>query len=330
MTRHPDSSRWREVVARYQKPSVGHAWWQVLNTVVPFVGTWVLMYFSVQISWLLTLPLAVLAGGLLIRTFILFHDCCHGSFFKSQAANDALGRLTGLLTLTPYFHWRWEHALHHATSSNLNRRGVGDIWTMTVKEYQEAPRWRKMAYRVVRNPIVLFGVGPLVLFFILHRVVSPKAPRRERLSVYFTNLGVAVMFAGLISLFGLKEFLVIQTIILLVGGGAGVWLFYIQHQFEDTYWETDDHWDFFTAAVRGSSYYKLPKWLQWFSGNIGFHHIHHLSARVPNYHLERCHNSEPMFQAVPAMTLRRSLKSMRLRLWDENQRRLVGYEGLKS
>jgi omega-6 fatty acid desaturase (delta-12 desaturase) len=318
------------VVARYQKPSVRQAVWQVLNTVVPFIGTWILMYFSIQVSWLLTLPLAVLAGGLLIRTFILFHDCCHGSFFKSQAANDALGRVTGLLTLTPYFHWRWEHALHHATSSNLNRRGIGDIWTMTVREYREASRLKRIAYRVVRNPVILFGVGPLVLFFVLHRMVSPQAPLRERRSAHLTNLGVALMFAGLIALFGLKEFLFIQITILLVGGGAGVWLFYVQHQFEDTYWETDKNWDFVAAAVRGSSYYRLPKWLQWFSGNIGFHHIHHLSSRIPNYHLERCHNSEPLFQAVPAMTLSRSLKSLKLRLWDEERRKLVGYEMLQS
>ncbi len=318
-------SQWKEVVARYQQPSIPRACWQVVNTVVPFIGTWVLMYFSLKISLLLTFALAVLAGGLLIRTFILFHDCCHGSFFKSQAANHMLGRLTGLLTLTPYRHWRWEHTLHHATSGNLNRRGIGDIWTLTVSEYRASPPLKRIAYRVVRNPLVLFGIGPLVLFFFLHRVVSPKAPRREKLSVHWTNLSVALMFAGLIALFGLKAFLLIQTTILLVGGAAGVWLFYVQHQFEDTYWETDPNWDFFMAAVRGSSYYKLPKWLQWFSGNIGFHHIHHLSSRIPNYHLERCHNSEPLFQSVRPMTLRASLKSLGLRLWDEDKRSLVGY-----
>ena len=325
MTQHPDSKRWREVVARYQKPSVGRASWQVFNTLVPYVGAWVLMYFSVKVSWMLTLPLAVLAGGLLIRTFILFHDCCHGSFFKSQTANDALGQVTGLLTLTPYFHWRWEHSLHHATSSNLTRRGVGDIWTMTVKEYRESPIWKRLSYRIIRNPFTLFGVGPLVLFFFLHRFARPSAPRRERLSVYFNTLGVSFMFAGLIWIFGIWEFLLIQTTILWVGGAAGIWLFYVQHQFEDTYWEEDDRWDFVSAAVLGSSYYKLPRILQWFSGNIGFHHIHHLSARIPNYHLERCHRSEPLFQSVRAMTLQSSLKSLKLRLWDEDLRRLVGY-----
>jgi acyl-lipid omega-6 desaturase (Delta-12 desaturase) len=325
MTQDSDRQRWREVVARYQKASVRKASWQVANTLMPYIGTWVLMYFTIQISWLLTLPLAVLAGGLLIRTFILFHDCCHGSFFKSQAANDILGRITGLLTLTPYYHWRWEHALHHATSSNLGRRGIGDIWTLTLKEYREAPRLKRLAYRVVRNPLVLFGFGPIVLFFLLHRVVCPKAPRREKRSVHLTNLGVALLFAGLIQLFGLKEFLFIQFTVLLVGGAAGVWLFYVQHQFKDTYWATEESWDFVEAALQGSSFYKLPRVLQWFSGNIGFHHIHHLSARIPNYHLERCHKAEPLFQSVRAMTLRGSLASLHLRLWDEEAGRLVGY-----
>jgi len=327
---HKDSIRWREVVARYQKPSLWRAGWQVLNTVVPYIGLWVLMYFSLQVSWVLTFALAVLAGGFLIRTFILFHDCCHGSFFKSQTANDVLGHITGLLTLTPYFQWRSEHAIHHATSGNLNRRGIGDIWTMTVQEYLGSSRWRRLAYRINRNPLVLFGVGPLVLFFILHRMVGPKAQGREKISVHLTTLAVASMFAGLIWLFGLKGFLLIQLTILMVGGGAGVWLFYVQHQFEETYWEGDENWDFVTAAVKGSSYYKLPGWLQWFSGNIGFHHIHHLSARIPNYNLERCHKSEPLFQSVPPMTLWSSLRALRLRLWDQECGRLVGYEHLSK
>jgi len=319
----PDFQRWREVVARYQKPSMGRASWQVLNTLVPYMGCWVLMYFSLKSSALLTLFLAILTGGLLVRTFILFHDCCHGSFFKSQRANDVLGWVTGLLTLTPYYHWRWEHSLHHATSSNLSRRGIGDIWTMTVKEYRNASLIQKLSYRIIRNPLILFGVGPLVLFFVLHRLARPHAPRRERLSVYLTNLGVLLLFCGLSWVFGVKEFFLIQTTMLLVGGGAGIWLFYVQHQFEDTYWEDDSSWDFVSAAVRGSSYYRLPKVLQWFSGNIGFHHIHHLSARIPNYNLERCHNAESLFQSVREMTLVGSLRSLGLRLWDEEERKLV-------
>ncbi|MFN7685595.1 MAG: fatty acid desaturase [Oligoflexia bacterium] len=320
-----ERQRWREVVARYQKPSLRRASWQVINTLVPYVGTWVLMVFTSKVSLLLTLPLAVLAGGLLVRTFILFHDCCHGSFFKSQKANDVLGRITGLLTYTPYAHWRWEHALHHATSGNLSRRGIGDIWTMTVQEYKQSPRFKRFCYRLVRHPLILFGIGPIFLLVFLHRAVSAQAPRRERRSVHLTNLGVTLMVAGLVWLLGWKAFLLIQLTVLWVVGSAGIWLFYVQHQFEGTYWEKDDNWDFVTAALKGSSYYRLPKILQWFSGNIGFHHIHHLSARIPNYHLERAHLAEPLFQSVHALTLRASLASLGLRLWDEDEQKLVGF-----
>ncbi len=321
---------WKEVVARYQTPSVARGTYQVLNTLIPYVAIWALMYFAMEVSWWLVAPLAVLAAGFLVRLFIIHHDCGHGSFFKSRRANDTLGFITGVLTFTPYDHWRWEHALHHATSSDLDRRGTGDIWTLTVQEYLESSRWRRFAYRLARNPIILFVIAPLYLFLIQHRFARDGANRRERESVYWTNLGVCGVAAGLSWIFGLKAYVLIQLMIMTVSGAAGVWLFYVQHQFEGVYWERTDEWDYVRAALQGSSFYKLPKVLQWFSGNIGFHHIHHLSSRIPNYHLERCHQAEPLFQTVPPVTLMESLRSFTFRLWDEQRRRLVGYDHLRA
>jgi acyl-lipid omega-6 desaturase (Delta-12 desaturase) len=278
----------------------------------------------------LTLPLAVLAGAFLVRVFIISHDCGHGSFLKSATANHILGTITGVLTFTPFYHWRWEHAIHHASAGDLDRRGTGDVWTLTIEEYLEASRWKRFAYRLARNPAVLFVLAPLFVFLMKQRVPSLKAPLRERYSVYWTNLGVGTLAAGLIWIFGLKAYLIIQLVVLMTAGSAGVWLFYVQHQFEGVYWERGEEWDYATAALKGSSFYKLPKVLQWFSGNIGFHHIHHLSPRIPNYHLEKCHQAEPLFQTVKPITLFSSFKSFTLRLWDEQRRRLVGYRHLKN
>lgn len=325
----PGPAAWKHIVAQYQKPSTSRAVWQLLNTLVPYAALWVLIYFSLSVSWWLTVPLAVLAGGFLVRTFIIFHDCGHGSFFKSRRANSIVGTLTGLLTFTSYYHWRWEHAIHHSTSGDLDRRGTGDIWTLTVQEYLQASPWKRFSYRLARNPIVLFVLAPLFLFLILERVPKLTAPARERYSVYLTNLAIGAMAAGLIWIFGLKAFLIVQLTILLTAGSAGVWLFYVQHQFEGVYWERGDDWDYTTAALKGSSFYKLPKVLQWFSGNIGYHHIHHLSPRIPNYNLEKCHKAEPLFQTVKPISLCSSLKSFTFRLWDEQRRKLIGFGDLK-
>jgi omega-6 fatty acid desaturase (delta-12 desaturase) len=325
-----DTSAWKKIVARYQKPSLGRGLWQIANTLVPYAALWYLMYLSLAVSWWLTMPLAVLAGAFLVRAFIIFHDCGHGSFFKSSAANHILGAITGALTFTPYYHWRWEHAIHHSSAGDLDRRGTGDVWTLTVQEYLESSRWKRFAYRLARNPGVLFVLAPLFLFLVKQRVPSLKAPLRERYSVYWTNLAVGAIAAGLIWLIGLKAYLIIQLTILLVAGSAGVWLFYVQHQFEGVYWERGGEWDYATAALKGSSFYKLPRILQWFSGNIGFHHIHHLSPRIPNYHLEKCHRAEPLFQTVKPVTLLSSLKSFTFRLWDEQRRKLVGYGHLAT
>jgi omega-6 fatty acid desaturase (delta-12 desaturase) len=324
-----DVPNWKPIVARYQRSSLGRALWQVANTLVPYAALWYLMYLSLAISWWLTAPLALLAGAFLVRVFIIFHDCGHESFFKSAAANHTLGAITGALTFTPFYHWRWEHAIHHVSAGDLDRRGTGDVWTLTVQEYLEASRWKRFAYRLARNPLVLFVLAPLFLFLIGQRVPSFKAPLRERYSVYWTNLAVGAIAAGLICIFGLKAYLIIQLTVAMVAGSAGVWLFYVQHQFEGVYWERKDEWDYATAALKGSSFYKLPRVLQWFSGNIGFHHIHHLSPRIPNYHLEKCHQAEPLFQTVKPITLFSSLKSFTFRLWDEQRRKLVSYRHVK-
>ncbi len=325
-----DPKRWKEIVLHYQQPSLWRALWQIVNTFGSYALLWYLMYLSRAVSWWLTVPLAMLAGAILIRVFIIFHDCGHGSYFKSRTANDVVGLLCGLLTFTPYFHWRWEHSIHHATAGDLDRRNVGDIWTMTVQEYLEASRWKRFAYRLARNPFVLFGLAPLFLFLVLQRIPAAKANPRERESVQWMNLSLLLMATGLIWTFGLQAYLVIQLTVLMVAGGAGVWMFYIQHQFEDVYWERGDNWDYTAAALQGSSFYKLPRILQWFSGNIGFHHIHHLSPRIPNYNLQRCHEADPLFQKVKPITLTTSLKSFNLRLWDEQLKKLVGFRHLRN
>ena len=321
--------KWKEIVARYQKPALKRSLWQLINTLVPYAALWWLMYLSLRVSYWLTAALALLAAGFLVRVFIIFHDCGHGSFFRSREANDVVGFITGVLSFTPYYHWRWEHALHHATSGDLDRRGKGDVWTLTVQEYLEASRWQRFAYRLARNPFILFVLAPLFLFTVKQRFASSKAARRERNSVYWTNLALLAMAAGLSWLFGLKTYLLLQSGVVLAAGVAGVWLFYVQHQFEGVYWERGGHWDYCTAALRGSSFYQLPWILQWFSGSIGFHHIHHLSPLIPNYNLAKCHQSEPLFQTVKPVTLFGSFKSLTFRLWDEQRRKLVGFRAVK-
>ena len=326
----PGIAEWKEIVAKYQEPSAWRAALQIVDSFVPYALLWVLMYWAVAISWWLAVPLAALAGCLLVRVFIIFHDCGHGSFFKSRLANDITGFLAGVLTFTPYYHWRWEHSLHHGTSGDLDRRGTGDVWTLTVQEYLESSRCKRFAYRLARNPIVLFVIAPVFLFVVRERFPSPKASVRERHSVWYMNVAILAMAGTLSLVFGFKTYLLIQLAVTMTAGAAGVWLFYVQHQFEDAYWERSEEWDYTTAALQGSSFYKLPRILQWFSGNIGFHHIHHLSPRIANYNLERCHNSHPVFQNVKPLTLSGSLKSINFRLWDEQRHRLVGFRWLRE
>jgi len=321
---------WRKLVVKFEKPSLARAVWQITNTLVPYGALWYLMYLSLAWHWWITLPLAVLAGAFLVRIFIIFHDCGHGSYFKSPRANAITGFITGVLTLTPFHHWKWEHAIHHASSGNLDKRGTGDIWTMTVEEYLASSRAKRFSYRLSRNPVILFLVAPLYLFVVHQRFPKAKANVRERRSVYWMNLAILAMAVGMSCIFGWKTYLILQLTVTLVAGAMGVWMFYVQHQFEDVYWERGEEWDYCSAALEGSSYYKLPKILQWFSGNIGFHHIHHLSARIPNYHLEKCHRSHPLFHSVKPITLLGSLKCAAYRLWDEENKQLVGYRYLRT
>jgi omega-6 fatty acid desaturase (delta-12 desaturase) len=321
-----ENAGWKEIVRKYQLPSKWKGIWQLTNTLVPYVLLWVLMYFSLSISYWLVIPLAVLAAAFFVRIFVLFHDCTHDSFFQSKRANEIVGFITGVLTFTSYHHWGWEHAVHHSSAGDLDRRGIGDVWTLTVQEYLDSSRWRRFSYRLSRNPIVLFVFAPMVLFLIIHRLPVAKASKADRLWLHATNLAIVLLGAGLAWVFGWKAYLIIQFTVLLVASVAGVWLFYVQHQFEDVYWERRPDWDYARAALEGSSFYQLPRILQWFSGNIGFHHIHHLSPRIPNYELERAHRSEPMFQKVKPLSVRTSLKSLKFRLWDESRRKLTGYD----
>jgi omega-6 fatty acid desaturase (delta-12 desaturase) len=297
---------------------------------IPYVGLWMLMYYTVQFSIVLTIALGALAAFFMMRIFIIFHDCGHASYFKSKRANNIVGFISGLLTLTPYSHWRWQHAVHHGASGNLDQRGIGDVWTMTVNEYKKSSIWVRLQYRFTRNPIVLFVLIPLGLFIVYQRFCYASASKRDRYSVYGMNISLLLYAVGLSLLYGFWNFLLIQLTITAVSGTIGVWLFYVQHQFEDTYWRNEEDWDYTASAMEGSSFYKLPAVFNWFSGSIGYHHIHHLSSRIPNYNLQACHQAEPFFQKVPELTLLNSFKSIGLRLWDEDSKKLVGYKILRE
>jgi acyl-lipid omega-6 desaturase (Delta-12 desaturase) len=321
--------KWQAVVSKYAYPETWRSVWQVLNSLIPFVVAWYLMYRSLEVGYWLTLLLAVPAAGFMVRLFIIFHDCCHGSFFRSMRANELMGLVMGVVTFTPFYEWKHSHAIHHATAGDLDRRGIGDVYTMTVEEYLAAPWYKKFGYRIMRNPAILFTVGSFIVFVVTHRFWASGSGKRERNSVIWTNLALAGLIGWLVTLIGWQAFLLVEVPILLIACSAGVWLFYVQHNFEPTYWERHSNWDFFNAGMDGSSFYKLPKVLQWFTGNIGFHHIHHLSPKIPNYKLEACHNENPEFQIEP-LTFRESLKSLFFRLWDEKNKMLVGWEVLKQ
>ena len=325
-TESKDGQRsWRRIVAEYEAPSLARSLRQVANTFVPYFALWCAMYLTLEVSYWITLALAIPAAGFLIRDFIIFHDCGHGSFFKSRKANRILGFVAGLVTFMPSYYWSHQHAKHHANAGDLDHRGDGDVWTLTVQEYLELSRWKRFCYRTYRNPFFLFGVVPLYFFFVYYRYWRPGDNTRVRWSTLQTNAALIVIVIVASLTIGIKAYLMIQLPILIVAGAAGVWLFYVQHQFENTYWERHEEWDYVRHALEGSSFYKLPCILQWFSGNIGFHHIHHLSPRIPNYNLQKCHESHPMFQAVRHITLWSSLKSLGYRLWDEDHKELVGF-----
>ncbi len=332
MTRQSSSAShapgWQAIVRRYQQPDLRKSLWQVVNSFGGLLLTLVLMYLALGVGYWLTLLLALPAAGFLVRVFIIQHDCGHGAFFRSKRANNFVGAVSSVVTLAPYRFWRKAHAIHHAHHAELEERGIGDVWTMTVGEYVAAPWWKRAVYRVFRNPLFLFFVAASINWVLLQRLplgAESNWHTGERASVWWTDAAIAVLFAGTGLLIGFLPLVAIALPVVVLAASTGTWLFYVQHQFERTYWEHTPEWDYTLAALHGSSFYRLPKVLQWFTGNIGYHHIHHLSPRIPNYNLQRCHDENPILQRVSVLTLTSSLRTAVLSLWDEEQRRLVTF-----
>ncbi|MCK5676656.1 MAG: fatty acid desaturase [Verrucomicrobia bacterium] len=286
------------------------------------------MAWSYQFSYWITLALAVPTAGFLVRIFIIFHDCCHSSYFKSSLTNTLVGYCTGILTSTPFRDWGKAHISHHATAGNLDRRGVGDIWTLTVEEYITAPKLKRIIYRIFRHPLFMFGVGPSYVFLVFHRFSQKGIQHKGRLSVYITNLALLALLLLAGQTIGYKTYLLIQLPVTIIAATLGIWLFYVQHQYEEVYWARNDVRDSLKAALEGSSYYKLPKIAQWFSGNIGLHHIHHLNPSIPNYNLQACHDAIQAMQHIEPLGVRKSLKSLRIHLWDEDSRKLISFKAM--
>ena len=322
---------WYKTIAAYGSSNLRKALWQTLNTFIPYCLLWALMLQTVQRGdpYWITLALALVAGGMMVRIFILFHDCCHGSFFPSRTANIILGYASGIFTFTPFEDWKYGHNSHHATAGDLDRRGIGDIWTMTREEYLAASARKRLRYRFYRNPFVLFGPGAALLFLFIQRFPTKGAGKKERRSVLFTNVALLVIVAIAGFTIGLETYLLIQLPIILVGGTLGLLLFYVQHQFENVYWSRHEAWNPLRVALQGSSYLKLPKVLQWFTGNIGLHHIHHVRPNIPNYNLQQCYDEIPAFQAIKPITIRTSFSLLRLGLYDEAQRKMISFRSLK-
>lgn len=320
----------RKAVAPFEGSSTKDSIKQLINTIPPFFLSWYAAYLSLGVSYWLTLLCAVITSGFVIRIFIIFHDCCHQSFLKSKKWNKILGTISGIITLFPYEKWKREHSIHHATSSNLNKRGTGDIWILTVDEYIASSFWQRFVYRMYRNPVVMFGIGPFYLFLISNRFNRKGARGKERTNTYFINLSVLFIYGLLAWSIGWQNFLLVQAPIVFIAGALGIWLFYVQHQFEDSYFEDEEQWDYIKAAIDGSSYYKLPKVLQWITGNIGFHHVHHLSPKVPNYNLEKVHEASMPLQAATTITISSSLRALRFRLWDSENKTFVSFKEIKS
>ncbi|SHG90971.1 fatty acid desaturase [Ornithinibacillus halophilus] len=320
----------KKSVAPFAKSDTKASVIQLINTVPPFILLWFLAYQSLSISFWLSLAFSIVASGFVVRIFIIFHDCTHMSFFKNPKANRIIGTITGIITHFAFEKWKRSHAIHHATSSNLDKRGTGDVWVMTVDEYIQASFWGRLAYRLYRNPIVMFGLGPLYLFLISNRFNRKGAKPKERWNTYLINFTIVSIYALLVWTIGWQALLMVQLPILFISGSLGIWLFYVQHQFEDSYFENEEEWDYVKAAVDGSSYYKLPLILQWITGNIGFHHVHHLSPRVPNYKLEEAHESTPPLQKATTITLASSLKSIRFRLYDEENKNFISFKEIKQ
>lgn len=319
-----DWSNWIKLISKYNKPNLGKSWWQLINSILPYLGLWIAMIYSLEISYWLTIGLSVLASGFLVRIFIIFHDCGHGSFFKSSLVSRIMSIITGLFVFTPHHKWHHEHHLHHQTVGNLDKRGVGDVKTITVEEYNNYSSSKRFYYRLYRNPFIIFIIAPFFLFIIAMRIPGQSQSLKSKLYTHLTTLGLIILITLISLLIGFKTFVLIQVPVLFLASIFGVWLFYVQHQFKDVIWERSENWDYKTIAMEGSSYLKLPKIFQWFSGNIGFHHLHHLSPKIPNYNLEKCLKENTIFQKK-ALTFWPSIHSIRYRLWDEKKHKLVSF-----
>lgn len=333
---HPKKEKarpeWYAAVKKYAKPNAKRSIGQMFDSIGPYVLLWALMaYFARQENWWVVTPLALLAGCFVVRIFIIFHDCGHYNFFKNKKTCKIIGYITGILSFTPFHDWGKDHKLHHATCGNLDKRGFGDIWTLTVEEFQNASRLEKLKYRIYRNPLIIFFIGPIFVFIVKQRFTRHHTGSNGKRSVYLCNLGLLVYTVAMTFVMGsFWSFFFAQFIVISVAAVLGVWMFYVQHQFEETYWENQENWTLVESALEGSSYYKLPRLFQWFTGNIGFHHIHHLSAKIPNYNLEKAYNDSEIFQEIEPLTIRRSLQLVNFRLWHEKERKMVGYKVLKQ
>jgi acyl-lipid omega-6 desaturase (Delta-12 desaturase) len=318
-----DNRSWEQIIMKYNHPDLKKSIWQICDSLIPYIFMWYLMYRSLIYPYWVTLLLSVVASGFLIRLFIIFHDCGHRSFFKSKKANIVVGMIMGILAFTPFYKWHNQHRIHHATSGNLDKRGIGDVWTMTVDEYLKSSRWDRFLYRSFRNPFIMFTLGPVLVVMVQNRIAKKNLTRLEKRNIYFTNLMIGVLALLIILLIGFKAFLLIQLPVILISHSVGIWLFYIQHQFDDVYWERESKWDYKISAIKGSSFLKLPAILQWFTGNIGFHHVHHLSSRIPNYYLEKCHNENEMFNNIKPIILFSTFRALTLNLWDEATHKMI-------
>jgi acyl-lipid omega-6 desaturase (Delta-12 desaturase) len=324
------SQVWREWVAPHELPSLRRSLVDLATSVVPYLALTVLMYASLEVSVWITLALAIPAAGFLLRTFIVFHDCTHGSFMPTKRGNRWVGRFAGLLVFQPFANWGHNHAVHHGTAGDLDRRGTGDVMTLTVEEYESRDWAGRLGYRLFRNPLVMFGVGPIWSLMIGPRIWSSKQRVRQRNSILLTNVALAIVVGAIVWLVGLQAWLLVQMPVVILAGTVGVWMFYVQHQFEDAYWESSENWSYSDAALQGSSYLRLPKVMQFFTGNIGLHHVHHLSAKIPNYNLQRAHDQIEIFQEVPVLTVRDGLRSIRLKLIDPASGRLLTWGEVRS
>jgi omega-6 fatty acid desaturase (delta-12 desaturase) len=321
----PKKAWWVEPLEPYAGADMRRSIACLFTSVVPYLLLWPLMYVLMNVSYFATLGVAVLASGFLLRTYIVFHDCGHGSFMPTKRQNTVIGTITALIVYSTFTSWRQEHAGHHAASGDIDRRGVGDVQTLTVSEYNSRPFSSRLGYRLIRSPWVMFTVGPLWALAIAPRFIPMSKRRRMQLSHLYTDLGLAVLISAVVLLIGWKAYLMIQLPLVLMAGASGVFLFYVQHQFEGVYWVRSEEWNFVDAALRGCSYLKLPKVLQFFTGNIGLHHVHHLMPRIPNYNLQRAHDENEFFHATPTLSFRDALKTVRFKLIDEDTGQLLTF-----